>query len=470
MGFGSNSFVPNGLLSAYAKCAGDVVSAHRLLDEMPDRKLVCSWTCLIAGYAQFGKSEEALKLFLRMIEGNLRPEDDTMVSVLSACSSLKIVDLENWVNVFMQFGNSLDDISRDSVNTVLIYLYGRWGKIEKGKELFAKMMMRGRENISIVTWNAMIGGYVQNGLPIEALELFHKMLAALRPKPNHVTIVSVLSACALVGDLELGRWAHEYVKSNGRKGVLESNRILATAFIDMYSKCGSLEEAKEVFDGMARKDVVSFNVMIMGLAANGQGEEALRLFSEMKKSGLQPNDGTFLGLLCACTHSGLVDEGRMLLKDMYQQYLVTPNLEHYASFVDLLARAGHVEEALDVVKTMPIEPNGLVWGALLGACLVHSRVDIAQDVARKLVDVDPENSAGYVMLSNVYAIHHSWRNIAELRELMKVRGVRKQPGCSWIGINGVVHEFQVGSISHPQLENMHFLLASLYQEMRLMGC
>ncbi|KAG1334311.1 pentatricopeptide repeat-containing protein, chloroplastic [Cocos nucifera] len=427
-GFGSNSFVPSGLLSAYVKGARDVVSADRLFDEMPERKLVCCWTGLIAGYAQSGRSEEALKLFQRMVKENLRPEDDTMVSVLSACSNLNTVDLENWVNILMEFGTSLDNVSCDSVNTVLIYLYGRSGKIEKGKELFDRMMGRGRESVSIVAWNAMIGGYVQNSLPIEALDLFHKMLAISRPKPNHVTIVSVLSACALVGDLELGRWAYEYVKLNGRKGVLESNRILATAFIDMYSKCGSLEEAKKVFNGMTIKDVVSFNAMIMGLATNGQGEEVLRLFSEMEKSGVQPNDGTFLGLLCACAHSGLVDEGQMLFRDMYQKYLVTPNLEHYASFVYLLARASHVEEALEVVKTMPIEPNGLVWGALLGACLVHSRVDVAQDVARKLVDVDPENSAGYVMLSNAYAIHHSWGNIVRLRGLMKVRGIRKQPG------------------------------------------
>ncbi|XP_072953023.1 putative pentatricopeptide repeat-containing protein At3g08820 [Typha angustifolia] len=467
-GFELNSMVANGLLLAYRKGAGDVAAARKLFEEMPERKAVCCWTCLISGYAHSGFVEESLMMFMRMVGENIRPEDDTLVGVISACSKLDISEIEKWVKGFVKFGEKLDSLSGDAIDTVLIYLYGKLGRIEESRELFDKMI-KSRRSLHVVAWNGIIGGYVQNNKPMEALNLFHQMRVLSSPRPNHVTIVSILSACALVGDLDLGRFAHEYVKSKSSKGIVESNKILATALIDMYSKCGSLEEAKKVFDEMAIKDAVSFNAMIMGLATNGQEGEALNLFIEMEKYEIQPNEGTFLGLLCACTHSGLVNEGRRFFRDMSRKFLLVPNLEHYASFIDLLARAGHIEEALEVVETMPINPNGLVWGALLGACLVHSKVDVAQDIAKRLLDVDPENSAGYVLLSNAYAFDHNWDEIGELRALMKVRGVRKQPGCSWINIDGVVHEFQVGSISHPQIEKLHYLLNSLSPEMRFIS-
>ncbi|OAY64311.1 Pentatricopeptide repeat-containing protein, chloroplastic [Ananas comosus] len=469
-GVGSNGFVANGLLSSYVKGAGDLLSARKVFDEMPQRKSGCCWTCLVSGYAQFGLVEDALRLFARMVEENLRPEDDTMVGVISACSKLDTGEIEQWVNMFTEFGDQICDFSGDAVDTVLIYLHAKLDRIDESRDLFDKMVGRRSGNLSVIAWNAMIGGYVQNSRPVDALGLFHHMLDISITKPNHVTIVSVLSACALVGDLNLGRWAHAYAKSRYSKLLAESNKILATAFIDMYSKCGSLEEAEDVFDQMATKDVVSFNAMIMGLATNGRGNEALKLFFEMDKHGVKPNDGTFLGLLCACTHSRLVEEGRKFFKEMHEKYNVVPRLEHYACFVDLIARAGFIEEALQVVNTMPIEPNGLVWGALLGASLVHSKVDIARDVAERLFDVDPESSAGYVLLSNAYATNSSWGNITELRCLMRARGVSKQTGFSWINIEGIAHEFHVGSVYHPEMGSMYSLLNSLTQEMRLVSC
>lgn len=466
MCFLDDSFVCNGLLTVYAKGLKDVVSARRVFDGMTDKSVVSCWTSLIAGYAQLGESDEVLRLFSTMIEENLHPADDTLVSVLSACSNLEIFEIEYWVTTLLEFLNNLDtkNFGRDSVYTVLVYLYGKWGMIEKSKDMFDTISGNGKR--SVLPWNAMIGAYVQNGSPMQALCLFRQMVEHPIPRPNHVTMVSVLSACAQVGDLDHGKWVHNYLELQGRRGIISSNRILATSLIDMYSKCGSLERAKEVFNQMVCKDVVSFNVMIMGLAINSEGVEALRLFHEMQQFGLQPNAGTFLGVLCACNHSGLTGEGRQIFIDMTSRRCLSPKLEHYACYIDLLARVGHVEEALEVVNSMHLKPNNFVWGALLGGCLLHSKLELARDISKRLVQMDPDSSSGYVMLANALAFDHQWADVSVLRWIMREKGVTKQPGCSWISIDGIVHEFLVGCLSHPQIESTCHTLKGLTMQMK----
>ncbi|XP_018632244.1 pentatricopeptide repeat-containing protein At2g29760, chloroplastic-like [Nicotiana tomentosiformis] len=450
-----------GLLGVYARSLRELHSARKLFDEMPDKDVV-SWTCLISGYAKLGLSEEALCQFLSMVNKSLIPENDTMVSVLSACSKLDMSNIEKWVGNFLY---DLGSSGCDSVSIVLCYLYGKWGKVDKSREIFEQISGDGKR--SVLPWNAMIGAYVQNGCALEGLSLFQLMMELNCCCPNHVTMVNVLSACAQVGNLYLGLWVHEYMKGSRQKGFLLSNANLATALIDMYSKCGSLEKAGDVFDQLVVKDVVSFNAMIMGLAINGKGMEALKLFSQMLELNLRPNARTFLGLLCACSHSGLTAEGRQIFKEMSQCFCIAPRLEHYASYIDLLARVGYVEEALQVATSMPFKPNNFVWGALLGGCMLHNRLELAQIISSILVEMDPNNSAGYVMLSNTYASDQRWSAISRLRLSMKEKGVAKMPGCSWINIAGVVHEFLAGSSSHPQNESMHSILQVLLKEMKL---
>nr|GMC87732.1 putative pentatricopeptide repeat-containing protein At3g08820 [Ipomoea batatas] len=470
-GFLVNSFVCNGLLSVYAKTLKDLDSACKLFDEMPQKDAVSCWTCLISGYAKSGQSEKAMSIFLAMVKGNLRPEKDTMVSVLSACSNLDFVQVENWVRIFSDTVNShydLKDFSFDSVKTVLVYLYGKCGEIDKSGEMFDQISVDGKR--SVLSWNTIIGAYVQNGCALEALSRFRLMTEQHKCSPNHVTMVSVLSACAQVGDLELGVSVHEHMmklSQRERVGVVLSNKNLATALIDMYSKCGSLERAREVFDEMVAKDVVSFNAMIMGLAANGEGEIAMRLFATMLELNLQPNAGTFLGILCACSHSGLLQKGRQMFKEMSHRFSIAPKLEHYACYVDLLARMGCIEEALEVVSSMPFEPNNFVWGALLSGCLLHNKLELANFVSSLLVQVDPHSSAGYVMLSNAFSLDHHWNNVSGLRSSMKESGVTKQPGCSWISIEGNVHEFLAGSARNFQDGRIHDALEGLLKEMKL---
>ncbi|KAI3445920.1 hypothetical protein Pfo_002585 [Paulownia fortunei] len=466
-GFMYDSFVCNGLLMVYVKAVKDLRSARQLFDEMPARNLVCCWTSLISGYAKLGLAEEALKLYITMLKENLRPESDTMVGVLSACSSLTAPHIEKWVNLLTQCVKDFhcNNLACDYVNIILVYLYGKCRKVKKSREAFDEISDYGKR--SVLSWNTMIGAYVQNGCALEALTVFKSIMENYDCCPNHVTMVSVLSACAEIGDLDLGMWVHEYMRTRGHKGVLSSNVNLATALIDMYSKCGSLDAARKVFYQMSEKDVVSFNAMIIGLAVNGEGEEALRLFSEMQELHLCPDSGTLLGALCACSHSGLLDKGREIFNEMTRNNSVTPRLEHYACYVNLLARSGFIEEALGVVTSMPFEPNNFVWGALLAGCVLHNRLELAQSISTMLVTVDPENSAGYVMLSNSFAADCQWRDVLKLRGFMREKGVTKQPGRSWINIGGVVHEFVAGSASYCQNGSIHQMMESLLKEMLL---
>lgn len=467
VGFTGDSGVCNGLLAAYVKGIKDISSAHKVFDEMPEKSLVFSWTCLIDGYAKCGLSEKALHVFLLMVKGNVTPENATMVSVLSACAKLDIGELGNWIGIFTDIirDYGLVGSSSDAVNMVLTYLYGKWGKVDKSREAFDRIGDHGKR--SVVAWNAIIGAYVQNGCALEALSIFRVMMDDPYASPNHVTMVSVLSACSQVGDIDLGIWVHEYMKSQGRENVLCTNSFLATAMIDMYCKCGDLIRAKKVFKSLLSKDVISYSVMIMGVALNGEGHEALKLFHEMLDCGLRPNGGTFLGVLCACCHSGLLDVGRQIFLDMRTKFSVSPQLEHYACYIDLLARVGRIEEALDVAKSMPFEPNNFVWGALLGGCSLHFRGKLTQDISKRLIEVDPQNSAGYIMLSNVLASEQEWGEVSGLRRFMKEKGVKKHRGCSWISIDGLVHEFLAGPCSHPQVSSISGMLGSLLKNIKL---
>ncbi|XP_011625373.1 pentatricopeptide repeat-containing protein At1g08070, chloroplastic-like [Amborella trichopoda] len=405
--------------------------ARKVFDEMHERSPF-SWTTMIAGYAKAGHAQEALNVFVEMRERGVKPSNDTMVSVLSACAKLSMEDSEKWRLVFSR-KLCEGDVSR----TALVYLYAKNGEIVKAWKVFDGILESER---SVVAWNTMINGFVHSGLADEALALFDRM-RAIGQIPNHLTMVSVLSACARVRALELGESITDYVTRIISREIFQTNAILATALIDMYAKCGQIDRARSTFEALRNKDVVSWNAMTMGLALHGQANEALMLFSKMETLGLRPNAMTFLATLCACAHSGLVERGCQFFEAMSRNYRITPGVEHYSCLVDLLGRNGRLDEAREVIRSMPIEPNALVWGALLGACIVHSRADLIEDCHRNLIELDPKKPANYVLLSNFYAFDGRWDDIANVRVLMKESGVRKEPGCSWIERGGIVQKF-----------------------------
>lgn len=344
-------------------------------------------------------------------------------------------------------------------NTMISQLVKR-GDIEGAHKYFLKMPER-----SVRSWTVMISGFVQYKKPEEAIRLFREMEEEAEIKPNEVTTVAVLGACADLGALDLGRQIHKNSDLSGfRKNIHISNTL-----IEMYVKCGYLDGALKVFKNMEERTVVSYSAMISGFALHGKAEEALRLFNRMIRSGMKPNKVTFVGVLHACSHMGLVTEGRELFARMIGDYGIAPEIEHYGCMVDLYSRAGHLQEAHEFITNMPTKANGIIWGTLLGGCRVHKNIKLAEEAIRHLSYLDPQNDGYYILMSNIYADSHRWEEAAIVRKSMKYHGVRKTPGWSLITVNGETHKFLAGDESHVQCEDIRQRWDILLGEMKLMG-
>ncbi|KAJ4950262.1 hypothetical protein NE237_027094 [Protea cynaroides] len=453
-GFENDVFVKTSLLCLYAKCAC-LDGAHKLFDDMTDRNVV-SCTAIITGYIGVGRFVEAVQVFQRMLEMNLRPDSFTLVRVLSACSQLGDIKTGDWVH------KCIEDIGITMnvfVATALVDMYAKCGSMEKARSVFDGMLER-----DIVSWGAMIQGYAMNGLPKEAVEIFFQMQRE-NVKPDCFTMVGILSACARLGALELGQRVSCLID----KKEFHFNPVLGTALIDMYAKCGSFAQAWQVFQAMQERDIVVWNAVISGLALNGYVKAAFALFGQMEKSGIRPEGNTFIAILCGCSHAGLVDEGRRYFHSMNRIYSLTPRIEHYGCFVDLLGRAGLLEEAHHLIKDMPFQANAVVWGALLGGCRIHRDTHLAEHVLKRLIELEPWSSGNYVLLSNIYSTSGRWNDSAKLRLTMNERGIQKTPGCSWIEFDGVVHEFRVGDRSNPLSDKIYMKLDELSKQLKEAG-
>ncbi|EEE68333.1 hypothetical protein OsJ_26615 [Oryza sativa Japonica Group] len=334
-------------------------------------------------------------------------------------------------------------VDASTFNT-LITAYARAGRVTDARALFDEMPAR-----NAVSWSAMVNGYVQAGDGREALGLFARMQAD-GVRPDDTVLVGVLAACAQLGVLEQGKWVHGYLKANNIRITV----FLGTALVDMYAKCGEMQLAMEVFKVMKEKNVLAWTTMIKGLAMHGRGSEALELFSQMERLGVKPDDIAFIGALCACTHTGLVDKGRELFDSMVRKYGIKPKIEHYGCMVDLLARNGLLNEAREMVEKMPMKPDALIWGALMAGCRFHKNVELAEYVVKHWIELEPDKSGAYVLLGNIYAASGRHASAREIRHLMREKGVDKTPGCSTVEIKGVIHQFIVGDLSHPFIEEI----------------
>ncbi|KAL7590516.1 putative pentatricopeptide repeat-containing protein At3g08820 [Lactuca sativa] len=453
-GYDYDAFVKTGLVCFYAKC-GRLDDACKVLDEMPEKNPV-SWTAIISGYIEERRFTEALDVFKRLLSMNLRPDSFTLVKILSACSQLG--DLKNieWLDECI---TTLKITKNIFLGTALVDTYAKCGSMEKAHATFDQMLEK-----DAVTWGAMIQGYASNGKPKEALDIFYKMKNN-NLKPDCYTIVGVLSACSSLGALELGEWARGLIDKN----MFLHNPIVGTALIDMYAKCGKMNSALKVFKEMKEKDVIVWNAAISGLGMSGQPKVISSLFGQMYKLGVHPDGKTFIGVLCGCTHAGLVDDGRRFFYDMKSFFSLDHEIEHYGCMVDLLGRSGLLNEAHDLIKSMPMEPNAIVWGALLSGCRLHKDTELAEHVLKKLIELEPLNSGNYVLLSNIFSANHKWEESLNIRSQMREKGIRKIPGCCWIEVDGVVHEFRVGDTSHPISERIYGQLSELNREGKQMG-
>ncbi|KAI9153860.1 hypothetical protein LWI28_017577 [Acer negundo] len=453
-GFDSDVFVKTSLLCLYAKC-GFLDDALKVFDDIPEKNVV-SWTAIITGYINEGKFREAVDTFRKLLEMGVRPDSFSLVRVLSACAQLGDLSSGEWIEGYVREVGMERNVF---VTTALVDLYVKCGNMERARCVFDGMPEK-----DIVTWGTMIQGYASYGFPKEALDVFFRMQRE-NLEPDGYSMVGVLSACASLGALELGVWASNLMDRN----EFLSNPVMGTALIDMYAKCGSMARAWEVFRGMKDRDVVVWNAIISCLAMNGHVKTAFGVFGQLEKRGIQPNENTFVGLLCGCTHAGLVDEGRRFFNCMSRVFSLTPRIEHYGCMVDLLGRSGLLDEAHQLIKSMPMEPNTIVWGALLGGCRLHKNTDLAEHVLNQLIVLEPWNSGNYVLLSNIYSASRKWDEAEKIRSTMIDRGIKKLRGSSWIDINGVVHEFLVGDKMHPQSEKIYAKLDELSIKLKAAG-
>lgn len=354
----------------------------------------------------------------------------------------------------------LDEVSLSDFNLVTMNIIiencMRIGECDVAKKVFCKMPDK-----DVVSWNSMIGGFVRNARFDEALRFFREMLSS-KVEPDKFTFASVITGCARLGALNHAYWVHNLIIEK----KIELNFILSAALIDMYSKCGKIQMAKEVFDTVQRNDVSVWNAMISGVAIHGLAADAIAIFTKMEMFIVLPDSITFLGLLTACSHCGLVEEGRKYFDHMRSRYSIQPQLEHYGAMVDLLGRAGHIEEAYGLITSMTMEPDVVVWRALLSACRTFKRLELGE-VA--IVNISRLMGGDYVLLSNMYCYLKRWDTAENVREIMKKKGVRKSQGKSWLELAGVIHQFKAGDRSHPEAEAIGKILGSLIQRTKSEG-
>lgn len=453
-GFASDSYIQNTMMNMYSNC-GCLISARKVFDKMVEKSVV-SWATMIGAYAQWDQPTEAVALFSTMGSGNVKPNEVTLVNVLSACAKAR--DLETAKRVH-KYADENGFGSHVVLSTALMDVYCKCGCVSLAQDLFNKMSEK-----NLFCWNIMINGHVEDSDYEEALLLFQEM--QLRgEKGDKVTMVSLLLVCTHLGALELGKWLHAYIK----KEKIEVDVTLGTALVDMYAKCGSIENALKVFQELPEKDVMTWTALITGLAMSGQGAKALRHFHEMQISGVKPDAITFVGVLAACSHSGLVDEGISHFNSMSTMYGIQPSIEHYGCLVDILARAGRITEAEELVEKMPMAPDQFVLGGLLGACRIHGNLEAAERTAQRLLELDPENDGTYVLLSNIYSSMKKWEEAKRIRDLMAERNINKAPGCSLIEADGIVHEFVKGDSSHPQSTQIYQMVEDMICQLKKAG-
>eukprot|EP00257_Ricinus_communis_P021821 XP_015581386.1 pentatricopeptide repeat-containing protein At5g15340, mitochondrial [Ricinus communis] len=484
-----NAFLLNALLHLYSQC-GITRYAHHLFDQIPNsHKDTADWTSLLSCLAKHTSTpRNAFSLFEEMRKRGVILDDVAFVCVFSLCARVGNLEMGRQAHgcvVKMGFGinvkvcNAVMNVyvkcrlmgeakgvfsemgERDIVSwTALLEGVVNWEGVENGKVVFDQMPERNE-----VGWTIMISGYVGSGFCKEGFLLLSEMVLGLRLELNYVTLCSILSACAQSGDVVMGRWVHVYaLKKMGR----EIDMMVGTALIDMYAKCGRIKMAYEVFKYLPRRNVVAWNAILGGLAMHGKGRIVLVIFPKMIQE-TKPDDLTFIAVLSACSHSGLVDQGCQYFHILESEYGITPKIEHYACVVDLLGRAGRLEEAEMLIKKMPMPPNEFVLGSLLGSCYVHGKLQLGEQILQELIHMDPNNTEYHILLSNMYALSGKQEKANSLRQVLERKGIQKVPGMSCIHVNGQVHRFCSGDKSHPRIEEIYMMLDDMIRRLRLAG-
>ncbi|KAG9139683.1 hypothetical protein Leryth_024725 [Lithospermum erythrorhizon] len=473
--------------------SGDINYAHNVFDKLPSPDAFI-YNTIIRGYLQYPEDgcKNCIQLYSRMVQQSVFPNNFTFPPLIRACCngnnavwqgkqvhahvikhgfSSDSFAQNNLIYMYVScnyleeakrvFHNMTD---RDGVSwTTLISGYAQSGQIKEAYDIFESMPERARKNSAV--WNAIISAYAQSNRFREAFALFDRMRSENVVIDKYLA-ASMISACTGLGALERGEDIIRYVRTSG----IEIDSMLATTAMDMYCKCGRIDDALELFGSLADKGISSWNCIIGGLAMHGKGNEAVELLKKMeRRNDVAPDYITFVNILSACAHSGLVDEGRAYFYKMSDVYGIEPGMEHYGCLVDLLGRAGLLEEAKMVIADMPLSPDVGVLGALLGACKIHGNIKLGVEIGKQVIELEPNNSGRYVLLANLYASGGRWEDVANVRKLMNDRGVKKTPGFSVIELEGVISEFIAGGRTHPEVKEIYKKVHEMLDQIRVEG-
>lgn len=461
------------LLASYASIElGNLAYARMVFDRISSPNTV-TWNTMIRAYSNSDDPEAALLLYHQMLHHSIPHNAYTFPFLLKACSALSAFEETQQIHAqIIKRGFGLEVYATNS----LLRAYAISGSIESAHVLFNQLpsrdivswntmidgyvkhgnvdmaykIFKAMPEKNVISWTTMIVGFVRTGMHKEALSLLQKMLVA-GIKPDRITLSCSLSACAGLGSLEQGKWIHTYIDKN----EIKIDPILGCVLIDMYVKCGEMEEALLVFSKLEKKCVCAWTAIIGGFAVHGKGREALDWFIQMQKAGIKPTSITFTAILTACSHAGLIEEGKSLFESMSTAYNMNPAMEHYGCMVDLLGRAGLLKEAKEFVDSMPVKPNAAIWGALLNACHLHEDLELGKEIGQILIELDPDHSGRYIHLASIHASAGEWSQAVQVRSQIQHRGLLNSPGSSSITLNGVVHEFFAGAGPHPHIQEIY---------------
>ncbi|CAI0468765.1 unnamed protein product [Linum tenue] len=475
-GFENDEFVLNSMVVLYAKC-GEIADSTRIFDAIPRRTVVSwnallncyvqlfnvipekdliAWNAVISGHSHNGEDVEAVSLFPLMYGEGVGVNQTTLSTVLKSIASLQASHICRQMHALSL--KSGFEYNNYIVNG-LVDAYGKCGQSEDASRVFKES-----QTSDLLAFTSMITVYSQDGQGEEALKLYLEMQSQ-GIKPDAFVYSSLFNACASLSAYEQAKQVHVQVLKLG----FIIDIFAGNSLVNSYAKCGSIDDAERAFREIPERSIVSWSAMIGGMAQHGHGRLALQMFNEMLKEGVAPNHITLVSVLCACNHAGLVTDAKRYFSSMEELFSVQPMEEHYACMIDILGRAGKLDEAMELVNTMPYEANAAVWGALLGAARIHKNVDLGSKAAEMLINLEPEKSGTHILLANIYASAGMWDGVAKIRKVMKDSNVKKEPGMSWMEIKDKVHTFIVGDRSHPRGKEIYAKLEELSEPLRKAG-
>jgi pentatricopeptide repeat protein len=450
----SDLFVDVGLIDMYSKC--NMMDEARMVFNLMPKKDLIACNAVISGHSLNGEDMEAVSFFAEMYKEGLGFNQTTLFTVLKSAASLQAINVSRQVHGISVKSGFHSDIY--VINSILD-TYGKCSCVDNAARIFEECPIG-----DLVAFTSMITAYAQHGQGEEALKLYLQLQHG-GIKPDPFVCSSLLNACANLSAYEQGKQIHVHVLKFG----FMSDVFAGNSLVNMYAKCGSIDDAGCAFSEIPERGIVSWSAMIGGLAQHGHGKQALQLFNQMLKDGASPNHITLVSVLCACNHAGLVTEARRYFDSMQDLFGVEPLQEHYACMIDLLGRAGKLNEAMELVNKMPFQANASVWGALLGAARIHKNVHLGLHAAEMLLTLEPEKSGTHVLLANIYASAGMWENVANVRRLMKDSMVKKEPGMSWIEVKDKVYSFIVGDRNHYRSKEIYAKLDDLADLMNKAG-